>query len=94
MKSAPLVEGKTVDAANSVAQNSHSNTKERGKSTSQTLLYNNVGYRMVNGLVLSLSNFSTLSLCSVLVGYPLLCLCYCEGVESIAVTHLLYDLHV
>ncbi|TQD88707.1 hypothetical protein C1H46_025718 [Malus baccata] len=42
-----------ADIANSVAQNNHSNVKERGKSTSQTLFYKGVGFHMVNcGLIL------------------------------------------
>lgn len=40
-----------ADVTNSVAQNNHSNTKERGKSTSQTLSYKGVGFHMVNWLV-------------------------------------------
>ncbi|KAL6132444.1 hypothetical protein ACLB2K_064687 [Fragaria x ananassa] len=43
-----------ADVTNSVAQNNHSNTKERGKSTSQTLSYKGVGFHMVNcGLILT-----------------------------------------
>lgn len=55
-KSAPVaeaVEKNKADVANSLAQNNHSNTKERGRSTSQTLSYKDVGYHMVNcGLIL------------------------------------------
>ncbi|EXC21740.1 Vacuolar protein sorting-associated protein 54 [Morus notabilis] len=55
-KSAPVAEtvGKNkADVVNSVAQNNHSSIKERGKSTSQTLLYKDVGFHMVNcGLIL------------------------------------------
>lgn len=43
------------DVVNSLAQNNNS-TKERGKSTSHTLLYKGVGYHMVNWLVI-LFNF-------------------------------------
>jgi vacuolar protein sorting-associated protein 54 len=45
-----------ADVTNSVSQNNHSNMKERGKSTSQTLLYKGVGFHMVNWLV-TLFNF-------------------------------------
>lgn len=41
-----------ADVANSVAQNNHSNMKERGKSTSQTLFFKGVGFHMVNWLVI------------------------------------------
>lgn len=41
-----------VNVVNSSAENNHSNTKERGKSTSQTLSYKDVGYHMVNWLVI------------------------------------------
>ncbi|GMN25950.1 hypothetical protein TIFTF001_001130 [Ficus carica] len=55
-KSAPVaeaVEKNKADVANSLAQNNNSNTKERGRSTSQTLSYKDVGYHMVNcGLIL------------------------------------------
>uniref|UniRef100_A0A803PTV8 Vacuolar protein sorting-associated protein 54 C-terminal domain-containing protein n=1 Tax=Cannabis sativa TaxID=3483 RepID=A0A803PTV8_CANSA len=55
-KSAPVsetVEKNKVDVMNSSTENNHTNTKERGKSTSQTLLYKDVGYHMVNcGLIL------------------------------------------
>lgn len=50
-KSTPVAEtvGKNkADVVNSVAQNNHSSIKERGKSTSQTLLYKDVGFHMVN----------------------------------------------
>ncbi|ONI05118.1 hypothetical protein PRUPE_6G356900 [Prunus persica] len=47
------VEKNKADVANSVAQNNHSNMKERGKSTSQTLFFKGVGFHMVNcGLIL------------------------------------------
>ncbi|CAB4285530.1 unnamed protein product [Prunus armeniaca] len=47
------VEKNKPDVANSVAQNNHSNMKERGKSTSQTLFFKGVGFHMVNcGLIL------------------------------------------
>ncbi|CAL9003731.1 unnamed protein product [Prunus brigantina] len=47
------VEKNKPDVANSVAQNNHSNLKERGKSTSQTLFFKGVGFHMVNcGLIL------------------------------------------
>ncbi|PON76597.1 Vps54-likeVacuolar protein sorting-associated protein 54, C-terminal [Parasponia andersonii] len=47
------VEKNKVNAVNSLAEHNHSNNKERGKSTSQTLLYTDVGYHMVNcGLIL------------------------------------------
>lgn len=42
-----------VSSLTSAAQNNHVNMKERGKSTSQTLVYRGVGYHMVNcGLIL------------------------------------------
>ncbi|POO03006.1 Vacuolar protein sorting-associated protein [Trema orientale] len=54
--SAPVseaVEKNKVNVVNSLAEHNHSNNKERGKSTSQTLLYKDVGYHMVNcGLIL------------------------------------------
>lgn len=46
------VEKNKPDVANSVAQNNHSNMKERGKSTSQTLFFKGVGFHMVNWLVI------------------------------------------
>ncbi|BFG37289.1 hypothetical protein CerSpe_235630 [Prunus speciosa] len=47
------VEKNKADVANSVAQNNHSNMKERGKSTSQSLFFKGVGFHMVNcGLIL------------------------------------------
>lgn len=46
------VEKNKADVANSVAQNNHSNMKERGKSTSQTLFFKGVGFHMVNWLVI------------------------------------------
>lgn len=49
---AEAVEKNKADVANSLAQNNHSNTKERGRSTSQTLSYKDVGYHMVNWLVI------------------------------------------
>ncbi|XP_062084241.1 vacuolar protein sorting-associated protein 54, chloroplastic [Humulus lupulus] len=55
-KSAPVsetIEKNKVDVIISSTENNHTNTKERGKSTSQTLLYKDVGYHMVNcGLIL------------------------------------------
>lgn len=51
--SADGAEKNKADVTNSVSQNNHSNMKERGKSTSQTLLYKGVGFHMVNcGLIL------------------------------------------
>lgn len=41
-----------VSSLTSAAQNNHVNMKERGKSTSQTLVYRGVGYHMVNWLVI------------------------------------------
>ena len=40
-----------ADAVTSLAQSKSNNTKDRGKSTSQTLVYKDVGYHMVNWLV-------------------------------------------
>ncbi|PRQ21539.1 putative vps54-likeVacuolar protein sorting-associated protein [Rosa chinensis] len=48
---APGAEKNKADVTNSVAQNSHSNMKERGKSTSKTILCKGVGFHMVNWLV-------------------------------------------
>ncbi|KAM5561832.1 hypothetical protein ABKV19_022429 [Rosa sericea] len=51
--SADGAEKNKADVTNSVAQHNHSNMKERGKSTSQTLSYKGVGFHMVNsGLIL------------------------------------------
>lgn len=54
--SADGAEKNKADVTNSVSQNNHSNMKEKGKSTSQTLLYKGVGFHMVNWLV-TLFNF-------------------------------------
>lgn len=50
------------DVVNSSAQN-NSSIKERGKSTSHTLLYKGVGYHMVNWLVILFYLFFTFSFC-------------------------------
>lgn len=47
------IENNKADAVAISSQSNSSNTRERGKSTSQTLLYKGVGYHMVNcGLIL------------------------------------------
>lgn len=49
--------GRSKAEDSSVQNNSSSNVKERGKSTSQTLSYGGVSYHMVNWLVLSRHTF-------------------------------------
>ncbi|KAK9267669.1 hypothetical protein L1049_010100 [Liquidambar formosana] len=56
LKSSPLggeAEKNRADGVTSLSQSNNSNMRERGKSTSQTILYRGVGYHMVNcGLIL------------------------------------------
>ncbi|KAL5566766.1 hypothetical protein UlMin_029930 [Ulmus minor] len=52
-KSVSMDEANKSDNKSSSSQNNNSNAKERGKTMSQTLLYKDVGYHMVNcGLIL------------------------------------------
>ncbi|KAI8000309.1 hypothetical protein LOK49_LG09G02894 [Camellia lanceoleosa] len=51
--SEPLTAGHTDDGQGNVANSNNTNNKQRGKSSSQTLLFRGVGYHMVNcGLIL------------------------------------------